>query len=510
MATLVVLLASSSCKKDLLKQPPYGVVTDANYYTTVDNLNTTLTAAYSYLSANGFPPAEAGLWSVGDCSSDDANKGGGPNSTFAQIYDLSVAQQKTNNSMLLLIWQNRYNMIAACNLILDKSRTVTGDATTLQNIVNQAKFLRAYGYYQLTSLFGDVPMPLTYLDPSAVTLSRTPKATVFAQIEKDLTDASALPTKTAWGATNDGRATSGAANALLGKTYMLEGKFPQAEAAFLKVINEGTYSLNADYGAMFRKATGDNNNVESILDIKHLTNANGLGGLNYYFLAPFDPITAGGGFDEPTDDLVAEFEQGDPRIIYTMIFRGDVFPTASGTYTETNNGGTASGRANRKFFITPLERTSPSPYDEGKNNHLIRYAEVLLLYAEALNEDGNGSQALTYLNMVRARARNTPAQDPQRISTVYSLAHSGPLLPDVTTTDQTALRAAIYHEERVELAMEGLRREYLVRTNRYAARMTAVKGPLGAGTVTADKDLYPIPQNDIDVSNGKLSQNPGY
>src|SRR6185295_14543312 len=108
---------------------------------------------------------------------------------------------------------------------------VTGDAATIKNIVNQAKFLRAFGYYELVKYFGDIPMPLTYLDPAKVNLTRTPKAQVLAQIEKDLADASALPTKTLWGAANDGKATSGAANSLLGKVYTLEKKYPEAEAA---------------------------------------------------------------------------------------------------------------------------------------------------------------------------------------------------------------------------------------------------------------------------------------
>src|SRR5207237_3579118 len=108
--------------------------------------------------------------------------------------------------------------------------------------------------------------------------------------------------------------------------------------------------------------------------------------------------------------------------------------------------------------------------------HLIRYSEVLLLYAESLNENGKVTEALTWLNKVRQRARTTPSNDPQRTSTVYDLSYTGTLLPDVTTTDKAGLRNAIWHEQRVELAMGGLRREYLTRTGGLAQRMSAAKG----------------------------------
>lgn len=507
MAFLV--LASASCRKNLLDQPPYGVQTDVSYFKTADDLNKTLTAAYSYLNLSGFPPAEAAFWAIGDIGSDDALKGGGPSSNQPAIYDMSLNQQKATNSMISLFWTNQYAMIASCNLVIEKQSVVSGDAGTIKKIADQARFLRAFAYYNLVTNFGDVPMPLTYLDPAKVNLPKTPKAQVWAQIEKDLTDAFVLPTKAQWGASNEGRATAGAANALLGKAYMFQKKYPLAEAAFKKVIDEGTYSLSPDFGAIFRKATGDNNNPESIFDIKHKTNTGnfpGEGSFNHYFLHPSDAVIGGTGYNEPTDDLVKEFEKGDPRAIYSITFKGDVFPNGASTYTVSNPA-SVSGRANRKYFVVPAERTSPILFDEAKSNHIIRYAEVLLLYAEALNENGKPTEALTWLNKVRQRARTTPANDPQRVSTTYDLSYTGQLLPDITTTDQTALRNAIWHEQRVELAMEGHRREYLVRTGRLSQRMAAAK----AIAAFDDKfTLLPIPQSEIDLSAGQITQNPGY
>ncbi|MEP7111101.1 MAG: RagB/SusD family nutrient uptake outer membrane protein, partial [Ferruginibacter sp.] len=197
---------------------------------------------------------------------------------------------------------------------------------------------------------------------------------------------------------------------------------------------------------------------------------------------------------------------GDPRAIYSITFKGDVFPNGASTYTVSNPN-SASGRANRKFFIVPAERTSPTIFDEAKSNHIIRYAEVVLLYAEALNENGKATEALTWLNKVRQRARTSPSNDPQRVSTTHDLSYTGQLLPDVTTTDQTTLRNAIWHEQRVELAMEGHRREYLVRTGRLSQRMAIAKS---IGTFDDKYTLLPIPLSDIDLSNGQITQNSGY
>lgn len=505
-----VMLSAISCKKNLLDEPPYGVQTDVSYFKTSDDLNKTLTAAYSYMNVPGFPPAEAGIWAIGDVGSDDANKGGGPSTNQPGIYELSIAIQKSTNSMISLYWSNLYAMIADCNLVIDKQSVVSGDATVIRNIALQAKFLRAYAYTNLVEYFGDVPMPLTYLDPARVNLKRSPKADVWTQIAKDLTEASSLPTKSGWGAANEGRATSGAALALLGKGYMFQKNFTLAETTFKKVIDEGSYSLAPDYGAIFRKASGDNNNPESIFDIKHKTNVGtipGEGSFIFYFLMPGDATIGGTGYDEPTDDLVKEFEKGDPRAIYSISFSGDVYPNGASTYTQVNTTASASGRTNRKFFVVPAEKTSPTLFDEAKSNHLIRYAEVLLLYAEALNENGKSAEALTWLNKIRARARTTPSKDPQRVSTVFDVTYTGTLLPDITTTDQATLRNAIYHEQRVELAMEGHRREYLLRTGRLAQRMAAAKN---IAVFDNKYNVLPVPQNDIDVSNGVIIQNDGY
>jgi hypothetical protein len=139
----------------------------------------------------------------------------------------------------------------------------------------------------------------------------------------------------------------------------------------------------------------------------------------------------------------------------------------------------------------------------------MRYAEVLLLYAESLNEVNKPDSARMLVNIVRERARNTPMTDPQRISCVWDLSHTGELLPDVTTNSQSELRQAIWHEQRVELAIEGHRRNMLLRTDRFKSRMETAKAYAGV-IVETHELLLPIFQDEIARSDNVLTQNPGY
>ena len=219
-----------------------------------------------------------------------------------------------------------------------------------------------------------------------------------------------------------------------------------------------------------------------------------------------DERAGGWGFDIPTQDLVDEFEPGDPRLLYTVNFIGDVFPTPSGEY-EVQNDSSVTGYTTRKAWIPWEERNLDNNY--ASNWRYCRYAEVLLFYAEALNETGHPEDAKIYLNKVRERARDTPRTDPQRISTVWDSTYTGELLPDVTTSDPDELRTAIWHEQRVELAQEGHRRWILLRTGRFKERMEAAKGAKDC-TVEPHELLLPIPGIEVENSGGRITQNPGY
>jgi hypothetical protein len=354
--------------------------------------------------------------------------------------------------------------------------------------------------------FGDVPLVTKFLSPNQLELDRAPAADVWAQIESDFKDGTNLPVKSA---SQIGRITSGVAWAMLGKAYLFQKKYVQANNAFSQVVKSGEYQLVNDFGFIFRH--DGENCAESMFEFQHKVGVSGgdMGTVLGIYRLTRDVAVGGWGFDCPTVDLRNEFEKGDPRAIYTIIFPGDKFPTLSGAPYTVENSRSPTGYHNRKVWIPFSEKAGASVFSLDINYRYMRYAEVLLLYAETLNEINKPDSALILVNKVRTRARNTPALDPQRISTAYDLSYTGQLLPDVTSTNQSALRSAIWHEQRVELGMESLRRNMLIRTNQFKTRMEAAKGAKGA-SVEDFEWILPIPQTEIQLSNGTLTQNTGY
>jgi tetratricopeptide (TPR) repeat protein len=500
----VFTFITSSCTKEFLDQKPTGSFNEETYYKNVDELETGLVACYAALRYRGLG-FDLVDWGIGDLNSDDADCG----SLYTDQpdgYNLSYSRQNPSNSWVSGAWSTYFAIIARCNQVVDRSSGTLGDTLEIKKIVNQARFLRAMCFYQLVTEFGDVPLVNKFLYPAELNLKIAPADSVWKQIESDLKEATNLPAKSGW--SEPGRATSGAAWSLLGKVYLTKKKYEQANHAFYQVVNSNQYSLVGDFGFIFRH-DGENCD-ESIFEMQtknHIEN----GSLNTWaaaFRLPRDD-GQGWGFDCPTKDLLNEFEKGDPRIIYTFMFPGDVFPSdGTNTYTVENTS-SPTGYNSRKAWLPMSERADLNMSDWAMNYRYMRYAEVLLLFAESLNEVNKPDSALILLNNVRARARNTPTADPQRISCIYDLSHSGPLLPDVTTIDQSQLRQAIWHEQRVELAIEGHRRNMLLRTGQFKVRMETAKAYAGV-TVAPYEWLLPIPQQEIELSNNVLIQNPGY
>jgi starch-binding outer membrane protein, SusD/RagB family len=512
ISILILILSTVSCKKEFLDQKPTSALTELSYYKTIPELETGLVSCYAAVQSSWF---ELDIWVIEDIGSDDADKGSTPND-MADITEVSYSRQLSSNG-ILYAWSDFYILIARCNKVIDKSAGVSAfseeDKTKIERIVEQAKFIRALCYYYLVIDFGDVPLVTRFLNPGEVNLTRTPAAEVWTQIEKDLNDATNLPKKSEWNRVSDqsGRITSGAAYSLLGKVYLTQKKYELANNAFEKVVQSGEYQLVSDFGKIFRKE--GENCEESVFEIQHDNQIHdGISGTWWgnAWRMPRDDGSGGWGFDCPTMDLLTEFEPGDPRIIYTFIFPGDEFPgrETGSIYTAVNNW-SPTGYNSRKVWIPWSERAALDFWNWDMNSRYMRYAEVLLLYAESLNEMDKPDEALYFLNMVRRRARNTPTTDPQRISYAGDLSYTGSLLPDITVKERTALRQAIWHEQRVELAIEGKRRGTLLRTNRFIERMETAKKYAGV-TVQPYELLLPIPRQEIELSNFVLIQNPGY
>jgi hypothetical protein len=344
------------------------------------------------------------------------------------------------------------------------------------------KFMRAYAYFRLVRAFGDVPLRLHLpKDASEYNIPRTPKAQVWAAIEQDLTEAaSVLPQS--YPAADVGRATKGAALALHAKVAMYQKKWSDVLNFTNQVMGLG-YSLYPNFEKEFR--TENENSSESVFEIQAaLIQGNSAASNSQYSqVQGVRGVTGGGwGFNVPTQALVDAFEPGDPRKEATIIFRATT--TAEGDAIPAVGD---NPRYNYKSYVPFSQYVSG--FNEGcqQNIRVIRYAEVLLMNAEANNELGNAPAALASLELVRARARGGNAA----------------ILPKVTTTDQGALRLAIWHERQVELAMEFDRYFDVIRQGR-AAEIFGTKG------WKPRNEVWPIPQNEIDLSAGVLTQNAGY
>ena len=481
LSMLAALLLLGACKKSFLNVPPQAQQPSVQFWKTADDAAKAVNAMYANLREwKNVSFAPIAIESIG---SDNAEKGSSvTDATFFNSYD-NFAISSTDGQ-LADFWTGQYQNINFANQVLDHVPEIEMDPTLKDRYFAEAKFIRAYSYFRLVRAFGDVPLRLHLpADASEYNIPRTPKAEVYAAMEQDLTDAAAVLPQS-YPATEVGRATKGAALALHAKVALYQKKWADVMTYTTQVMTLG-YSLFPNYEQLFRVA--NENSSESVFEIqsKYIPGNCDASNSQYSQVQGVRGSTGGGwGFNVPTADLVAAYEPNDPRKDATIIFRGETTPEGDLIPSQGDNP-----MYNQKSYV-PF-KDYPGACNEGadQNIRVIRYADVLLMNAEAANETGNSAQALSSLNAVRARARG---------------GNPITVLPPVTTTDQAALRAAIYHERRVELAMEFDRLFDVIRQG----RGPAVFGP--KGFVAGKSELMPIPQNEIDLSAGLLTQNEGY
>jgi len=479
IALISTAIFTTSCKKSFLDVDPQGQQPAQQFWQTEEDATKAVNAIYANLRTweNVAFPALA----IESMASDEADKGSTPtDAAFFDLYENFTVT--TSEGSLQSFWTGQYQNITLCNQLINNIPGITMTETLKARYIAEAKFVRAYSYFRLVRAYGDVPLRLDLpSDAANYILPRSPKSEVYAFIEKDLTDAAAILPQS-YASIDLGRVTKGAALGMHAKVAMYQKKWADVLSYTNQVIGLG-YSLFPDFEKGFR--TTNENNIESLFEIQaELVPGNAAASNSQYSqVQGVGGVTGGGwGFNNPSAVLAAAFEDGDPRRDATIIFRGEITPQKDTIPTTVVNA-----RYNQKSYV-PFSQFV-SGFNEGaqQNIRVLRFADVLLMNAEAANETGNPALALTSLNKVRLRARN---------------GLTG-ILPDVTTTDQTALRLAIYKERQVELAMESDRYFDVLRQGRAAE----VFGPKGW---TTKNEVWPIPQNEIDLSGGVLTQNPGY
>lgn len=502
---LIIIIAifslTTSCKK-ILDQQPQGPYPTSEFFQTESHAKLAINACYEPLS---FANSNNRLWVVTDIVSDDAVKGGFPGDQ-ADIEQIDNFQIFEDNGNIITIWSIYYEGISRCNMVLKNVPDIVMDEALKNRILGEAFFLRGYFYYQLCNIYGNIPLVLVPLAPEDMQIPNTQQNIVYEHVESDfissfdLLELALQQNPSVYPSSELGRATPGAAKALLAKTYLFEKKWEDAVNATMAVSSYG-YSLMPVYQHNFN-VNYDNNN-EQIFQIQHLSEQSPVQGsrLNQW-LAPRKQN--GYGFNEPTQNFVDEFEFTgdsvyDPRLDYTLGREGQLwFDDIPYSPTWSSTG------FNQKKTLQPLSEIPTSTKgDADLNFTVIRYAEILLIRAESLCEMGNCAEALIPLNQVRKRARESYLFDDK--FTDFGTIPEG-LLPDITTTEPVALTAAIRHERRVELGFESMRYFDIIRYGKQYAESALI-----------DKDnfvyeihkVFPIPQTEIET-NKNITQNFGY
>ncbi|MBI9066765.1 MAG: RagB/SusD family nutrient uptake outer membrane protein [Salinivirgaceae bacterium] len=482
---LVFTLVLSSACTDFLTEDLKGEFSTDIFYKNESQAIQAMNGTYQGITFSRFDNA---MWVFGDVASEDAVKGGNPGDQ-SEITYIDEFNTDATNGISTNYWSFAYEAIARANNLIANIAEVPMDEILKSRIVGEAKFIRGYTYFNLVNIFGKVPLKLLpQLTQEAIHVPLSDVAGIYNQIENDLVDAAAvLPVS--YSASEIGRVTKGAALAMLGKINMYQGNWHAAIGYFQQMEDLGIYKLLPNYADNFKLA--NENSSESIFEIQHLTGQNPFTGcaLNQWFA----PAQEGGYyFNAPTQSLVDAFEKSttgevDPRLDASIgrdgqpWLNGDLF---SASWSPTG-------------FLTkkhqqPLSEISSSLKGDGDLNYIyLRYADVLLMKAEAFNETNKNDSAIVNINKVRQRAlasfSGTPPAD---------------LLTDVVTSDQNLLRIAIQKERRVELAQEFHHYFDLMRWGKSVA-----EAALGPDFNYETNRYQPIPQAEIDANSALKGQN---
>lgn len=468
--TLSLLTLMVSCDNDFVDIRDEGEVDVENFFTTQDDAMRATTAIYSFLRSwenTGFPAQY-----VFGVTGDDVEKGSNPgDASFINAYDnftFTMSDEGVRG-----YWIGQWQAINRANQVITNVPKIEMDATLKNRLIAEAKMLRAYFYFNLVRIYGGVPIFDGLPADGIYTKPRNSAAEVYAFIAKDLTEASAVLPQT-YSAADKGRVTKGGALGLLSKVYLYMKDYQKAYDTSNQVISMG-YSLDPDFNHLFRPA--GEFGTESVFEV-NCDCAAGFGGSQY---AEVQGVRNqfGWGFFTPTTALENAFEPGDIRKELTILREGET--TLEGDLIKKGDPN-AGNMWNQKVYVPSSLNNSACGYGSIQNLRILRFADILLINAEAANELGNSAAAILNINKVRNRANlgNTPA------------------------TTQAALKAAIWQERRVELAMENDRFPDLVRTGQAAT----VLGP--KGFTPGKNELFPIPLDAINQSNGLFVQNPGY
>ncbi|WP_369992445.1 RagB/SusD family nutrient uptake outer membrane protein [Winogradskyella sp.] len=477
----IAIFIMASCSDDFVDVKS-NAENSEDYFNSEEEYQQALIAAYDLLQSTYLNVM------LGEIASDNTLAGGENANDVPGIQEIDDMVHTSINAQLRDIWSWMYAGVNRANYIMEfQDKT---DFAGKESVLAQTRFLRAYYYFELVKWFGDVPFAVdTRLQfGDQFSIGRTPKEEIYSQIEQDLIYAADnLP----YIQSQTGRITKGAAQALLGKAYLYQDKFAEAANVLEDLIDNGPHDLVSDYSTIFEN--DNENNIESVFEVQYTDEegagfgclqcsegnvAVGFNGIRNYNGPLFE---SGFSFNVPTQEVVDEFEDGDMRLETAIL---DIEAWAEETGATFSTGNEHTGYFNRKYISRQGDlNTGDANLTNPNNYRAIRFADVLLMAAEALNRGGiSDSRAQMYLNRVRERAFGNSDNN-------------------VSATG-SALTDAIYHERRVELVGEGHHFFDLVRTGRAASEIN--------GFQTGKHELFPIPLIEIQLAGNQWDQNPGY
>lgn len=506
-------IALASCE-DFLREGPASFISEDQYYKTREDAINAVNAVYFFLNSQPGQTPYNVLFNTGmNMAGDDEDPG--PGATNPDVRSLSVLAHASTNLRVFEIWQQHYAAIKRANVALEKIPGIDFDETLKARLLGETRALRALFYFNLVRLYGDVPLVIEYqksINASGYAVPRAPSTQVYAQIEKDLTEAAAaLPAS--YTSPNVGRVTAGAAKALLAKVYLtkaslplkLTGEYAKAVRIAEEVISPadgGTggygYALQQDYSRVFLPAY--KNNSEYILSAQFKTNSMSQGNTE----APRCLMSGVPGLPGNYAHMVRYYRKGDDPYFSIYKLYSEEDKRRNVTFVR-NFTSPSNGRRYGIPFVKPLVPGDSVVFwnkfwdpdvqatmgQSAANVHIIRYSDILLIHAEAENElNGPTAKAYKSLNIVRKRAG----------------------LPDLQPgLSKDEFREAVYLDRRLELCFEYSRWFDLIRQRDAAGNGVLVRNLHTVGkTNTTDKNyLYPIPQSELD-NNPLLTQNPGW
>jgi hypothetical protein len=475
-----------ACKKklDVLDE---NNPTTISYFKTAEELRNGVNAIYSTLRSGNLVGRE---WFFLHDMRGGETWAGGAQLEAPRAELLKQASPAPSNSVMSSVWTGAYQMINRANTILSVAPGVTDNTTLRDQLIGETKFLRAWAYFELVSQWGEVPVYSAPITSSSDFKGKSPTEEVYTLIITDLNDAAqALPEV----ASQPGRVTKGAVNALLGRVQMQKGDYAAAKEALLKVY--GKYTLRPNFLDNFSGdvklgstvlTTGDEFNSESIFEVAFVDKGDNNFNWGYTGEGPTVPVSTVHNQEYgivwgnviPSDRLLSEFEPNDPRYKFTIYEEGDKILTKGGTdpgvtmtaadmnVDRSIRNGIAKKRIFRKYSI--LDWTNDGFHPGGINQRLIRYSDVLLMLAECEAEVGTPAKAADYINEVRAR----PSVN----------------MPRVVLTSKNQALKAVMHERSVELAIEAVNSIDILRWRKKGYFPSIMPDPK-PGQV----DMFPIP-----------------